>query len=87
MLPNQGTTTRLGIRVKRASVKGSVERNRAKRLAKEAFRRNKNSISGGWDLIVVVNRARDASLSLFERELLILCKRAGLIRPNHGSFA
>jgi ribonuclease P protein component len=52
-LPNQQPVARLGIAATR-KLGGAVERNRAKRLIREVFRRNKTA--AGFDVVVVPRR-------------------------------
>jgi ribonuclease P protein component len=52
-------TTRLGI-VASKKVGGAVERNRAKRLLRESFRRTKADLPAGLDLVVIVGQALPA---------------------------
>ncbi len=62
---------------------GSVARNRAKRLGREAFRHEKARMKQGYDLIWILYPGSD---TLRERsdQLRILCKRAGLFAsPAH----
>jgi ribonuclease P protein component len=66
MLPNGLDVSRLGIAATR-KFGGSVARNRAKRLIRDVFRRNK--IATGFDVVVVPKRALlETSLSAFEAE-------------------
>ena len=51
--PNGGTTMRLGVAATR-KLGSAVERNRAKRLAREIFRRH--TVAGGLDIIIVPRR-------------------------------
>jgi ribonuclease P protein component len=66
LLPNGLDVSRLGIAATR-KFGGSVARNRAKRLIRDVFRRNK--IAPGFDVVVVPKRALlETSLSAFEAE-------------------
>jgi ribonuclease P protein component len=76
---------RLGLSVSR-KVGGAVQRNKVKRLLREAFSRNEPKLSPGHDLVVV---ARPDALELAEREgldgfdaaLSELLARAGMSGP------
>ena len=66
VLPNRLAVGRLGIAVTR-KLGGAVQRNRAKRLIREVFRRNK--IANGYDVVVVAKRELlDAGLIVLEAE-------------------
>jgi ribonuclease P protein component len=66
ILPNALPVGRLGIAATR-KLGGAVERNRAKRLVREVFRRNK--IAAGYDIVVVPKRELlNASLDAIEAE-------------------
>jgi ribonuclease P protein component len=66
VLPNRLAVGRLGIAVTR-KLGGAVQRNRAKRLIREVFRRNK--IASGYDVVVVAKRELlDAGLIVLEVE-------------------
>jgi ribonuclease P protein component len=52
-LPNDGSTARLGVAATR-KIGSSVDRNRAKRLAREVFRRHK--MEAGLDIVIVPRR-------------------------------
>ena len=66
ILPNERVVGRLGIAATR-KLGGAVQRNRAKRLIREVFRRNR--IAQGLDVVVVPKRELlDASLTVLEAD-------------------
>lgn len=73
---------RLGVTASK-QVKGSVARNRTKRLLREAYRLNEHKLRPGFDLILV-GRASDTPLGFqaVEADFLRLCQRAGLTRQE-----
>ena len=84
LLPNAGPLGRLGIAATK-KLGGAVERNRAKRLIREVFRRNK--LAPGFDLVVVPKRELlDASLTAFEAEFRQIIERRlrQKPRPEHS---
>ncbi len=65
--PNGLGVTRLGIRVPR-KIGGAVSRNRARRLLREAFRRNQRDLPQGLDIVAVAREGlKDENCSLLER--------------------
>jgi len=84
-LRRDGSRGRLGIAATR-KLGGSVQRNLAKRLIREVFRRNK--IAGGFDVVVVPRRELlDATLTVLETDYRsaierVLRQRGGSRRPD-----
>jgi ribonuclease P protein component len=77
ILPNERAVGRLGIAATR-KLGGAVQRNRAKRLIREVFRRNK--IANGFDVVIIPKRdLLDASLSTLETDYRTLLERR--LRP------
>lgn len=73
LLGNELGLGRLGIAATR-KLGGAVERNRAKRLIREVFRRNK--LARGVDVVIVPKRGLlDASLTALEREYNAVVER------------
>ena len=74
LLPSTKPVSRLGIAATK-KLGGAVQRNRAKRLIREVFRRNK--IAPGFDVVVVPKRELlDASLSALEAEYVQTVERS-----------
>jgi ribonuclease P protein component len=82
VVKNGGTDARLGIAATR-KMGPAVDRNRAKRLARELFRRNK--IDDGLDVIIVPRREMvDAPFTTLEADYLAALSRRGQA-PRTGS--
>jgi ribonuclease P protein component len=87
-LRKDGSRGRLGIAATR-KLGGSVQRNLAKRLIREVFRRNK--IADGFDVVVVPRRELlDATLTVLEADYQnaierVLRQRGGSRRPGAAS--
>ena len=83
LLPNTREVGRLGIAATR-KLGGAVQRNRAKRLIREVFRRN--NIAQGFDVVVVPKRELlDASLTVLEAEYRTSLERR--LRPRRPDSA
>jgi ribonuclease P protein component len=83
LLPTDRDISRLGIAATR-KLGGAVVRNRAKRLIREVFRRNK--IAPGYDIVVVPRRELlDAGLAAFEADYRITLERR--FRPRRAGAA
>jgi len=73
VLPNEHRVGRLGIAATK-KLGGAVQRNRAKRLIREVFRRNK--IAAGFDVVVVPRpKLLEASLTVLVADYRVLLER------------
>src|SRR6185436_8146475 len=80
VVANGGTATRLGVAATR-KLGSAVERNRAKRLAREVFRQNK--IGEGLDIVIVPRREMlDASFASLETDYISALDRRGRERSR-----
>jgi len=72
---------RLGVVVGKKAFRKAVQRSRARRLLREAFRLNRHRLVGNYDVVLV---ARPPILKALrqdvERELLRLARQAGILR-------
>jgi ribonuclease P protein component len=83
VLTTSRPTPRFGVAATR-KLGNAVERNRAKRLAREIFRRHK--IVGGYDIVVVARREMlDAPFSSLEADYDRALERRGTARPGSRS--
>jgi len=83
----EGASLRLGV-VTGRKVGNAVQRVRARRRLREAWRRNRWRFLGAVDVVLVARRAiGDAPWSAVEAELLELAGRAGLYRPGEDVSA
>jgi len=80
-LPNALERNRLGFSIGSKKVKHAVSRNRMRRLFREAYRKVKGRLKGGFDIVIVVRRDLHKSLTYKSAEstLLKLAKDIGLI--------
>src|SRR5262245_15166662 len=80
ILPNGHEVGRLGIAATR-KLGSAVERNRAKRLIREVFRRNK--IARGYDVVIIPKRdLLDAALTVLEADYRTTFERAARRRAH-----
>jgi len=79
-LRRPGTGNRLGVTASR-KIKGSVRRNRIKRLLRESYRQFESGIPAGYDLILVGRESPVIPDFLTVRqEVGLLLQKAGLVR-------
>jgi ribonuclease P protein component len=77
VLAKPAGTARIGITATR-KFGNSVERNRARRLVREAFRKNKWLVPHGVDIVINVKRSLvEAGYRDFEGEFITFLQRAG----------
>jgi len=73
-----GAGLRLGVVASKRTFRRAVDRNRAKRLLREAFRLNRGRISADADLVIIARRQiLKAKCADAEREFMWLIKKAG----------
>lgn len=79
----EGAALRLGVAAGRRQFRRAVDRNRARRLMREAYRLNRHRLTGDVDVVLVARvPILKSPLDAVERDLLRLCKRAGLLAPT-----
>lgn len=80
-LPSSAPGIRLGVVASRR-VGGSVQRNRARRLLREAFRLHRFEMKGPADVVIVARSSLlEAGRSEVEADLFRTAQRAGLFAP------
>ena len=79
----RGADLRVGAVASSRSFRRSVDRSRARRFLREAFRRIRYRLHGEVDLVLLARPALLASRANDrEKELLDLAKRAGILKPE-----
>lgn len=79
VLENRINLNRIGISVSR-KVGKSVIRNRVKRLIREAYRRHKDSVKTGYDLVFISRvKAGKADFHTIESSILYLLKKHNIL--------
>lgn len=79
LLPHPGSL-KLGISVSKKVSRGSVGRNRLKRLVREAFRELRPQIASGYQMVIIVRvAAKEAKYGQILLALSRLIKRGGLL--------
>jgi ribonuclease P protein component len=75
------TSLRLGVIASKRTFRRAVDRNRAKRLLREAFRLNRSRVEGSGDLVIIARRRiLDVKCQAVEKELLWLLKKSGITK-------
>jgi len=86
-LPVETLGIRLGVVASRR-VGGAVQRNRARRLLREAFRIHRSEMQWSADVVIVARRSLlEAAKGEVEADLLNAIQKAGLFeaKPGHGT--
>ncbi|MHB0976930.1 MAG: ribonuclease P protein component [Candidatus Aquicultorales bacterium] len=82
MVLRTGRKRRVGYSVSR-KVGGAVQRNRAKRLLREAYRHNEIRIADGYDIVVIARpEIKDKPFHAVERAFIKASKRAGILEEE-----
>ena len=78
--PGEDASLRLGVVASKRTFRRAVDRARAKRLLREAFRLNRHQLSGAYDIVLLARR-RILEVKRFavDRDLMILAERAGIV--------
>jgi ribonuclease P protein component len=84
---SEGPGFRLGVIASKRTFRRAVDRNRAKRLLREAFRLNRATLKGSGDLVIVARRRiLGMKRQAVEREFMKLAHRLGIAdAPCAGS--
>ncbi len=81
-LPNESGETRIAVSAGR-SVGGAVQRNRAKRLVREAIRPLRSEIPAGWNMVILSRHGlAEASLQETQAALQTLLRRLRLLKDT-----
>jgi ribonuclease P protein component len=84
LLPVEGEQTRIGVMAGR-SVGSAVQRNRAKRMLREAIRPGLNNLKPGWEIIIIARRPiLQTKFPEIQDALNQLFNKANLKRDNNG---
>jgi ribonuclease P protein component len=84
VIKNQEEISRIAVAAGR-SIGKAVQRNRAKRLIREAIRPMLSQIQTGWDIVIISRKPMsEASFNHVQSVLLDLLEKSGLLYPNHN---
>lgn len=83
-LPNQGSTTRMGLSVAKKRFKQSTQRHLVQRRLREVFRLNKTRIMSGYSIVLAAQHFDEKKVTLqdLEKDFLSLAKKAGIIKTD-----
>ncbi len=78
--------TRLGVVTGKKSLRRAVDRARARRLLREAFRLIRPQLKPGYDMVLIARwKIANQSCQAVQRDLLYLCRKAKLLLPQPGA--
>lgn len=84
-LPNGGAKTRVGVIASKRTFHLAVERSRARRLLREAFRLEREQLAEGVDLVLIGRRQLlKMKCQDVRKALLNVCRRAGLLKSQQA---
>jgi ribonuclease P protein component len=79
----EGASLRFGVVTSKKVSNRAVDRNRARRVLRAAYRELRNELSGNVDVVVIARRwILNASHDEIVSELRRLCKKAGLLKTE-----
>ncbi len=74
------SSLRVGVISSKKTLRRAVDRNRAKRLMREAYRINRHRFFGKLDVVLIARRPiAKATLALVEKDLMRLASKAGML--------
>jgi ribonuclease P protein component len=83
-----GAALRVGVVASKRSFPRAVDRARAKRLMREAFRLTRHTLEGPVDVVLLArNRILQCDGRAVQKDFLNLCLRAGLVRRRANGVA
>ena len=72
---------RVGVISSKRTLRRAVDRNRAKRLMREAYRLNRHLFHGKIDIVLIARRPiAKTALAMVERDLIRLAGKAGMLK-------
>jgi ribonuclease P protein component len=78
-----GADLRLGVVSSKRTFRRAVDRARAKRLLREAYRLNRFRFGGSFDLVLVARaRIGGVKVQAVEKDLLVLAAKAGILKDK-----